>query len=112
VKARLAAGNTVRQNPRLAMNVKLRTVNRSTRIVPPKSTGVAAVHQAVRRLGIIHHRIETRAGTARFANGCAPEFSMMLHLRFTAPAGTWRRRFQIVDGARTALLPPSSKGMV
>jgi hypothetical protein len=112
VKARLAAGNIVRQNPRLVMNVKLRTVNRSTRIVPPKSTDISVVHQAARRLGIIHDGIEARAGTARFRNSCAPEFSMMLHLRFTVPRWNWRRRLQIFNGARTTLLSASSKSMV
>jgi hypothetical protein len=43
---------------------------------PQKSTGIAAVHHAVRRVGINHDGTETRAGTARFANRCAPEFSI------------------------------------
>src|SRR3981081_1208045 len=77
VTAWLAAGNIARQKARLEMILKFRTFNRSMRIVAPKkSTDITAIHQAVRRLGINHDRIETSAHTSSLLNNCAPEFSI------------------------------------
>jgi hypothetical protein len=79
VKAWLAAGNIARQKARLEMKMilKFRTFNRSMRIVAPKkSTDITAIHQAVRRLGINHDRIETSADTSSLLNNCAPVFSI------------------------------------
>jgi hypothetical protein len=49
VKARLAAGNIVRQSARLSIMVKFRILNRSTRIIAPKKrTDIAMVSHPVR----------------------------------------------------------------
>jgi hypothetical protein len=47
-----------------------------------KSTNVAAIRQAIRRLESICNRIETSADTSRLLSKCAMEFWMMLHSRF------------------------------
>jgi hypothetical protein len=76
VKARLEAGNRVRQSARLVINVKFRNLNRSTRIVAPKSIDVAIVNHAVRRVGINQRSYGDECGRIKMREKLCTEFSI------------------------------------
>lgn len=76
VKAWLAAGNIARQKARLEMILKFRTLNRSIRIVAPKSR--PTLRLSARRFAALESImiVSSRSGFSRFPNDCAPEFSI------------------------------------
>src|SRR5258706_11843148 len=88
VKAWLAAGNIARQKARLEMILKFRNLNRSIRIVAPKSRPTLC--PSARRfafLGINHDCIETSADTSSLLNNCPPEFRLEVASPFCVPRG-------------------------